>query len=120
MTVTAADHVLLTGAGFTHNFGAPLAEGIWSLILGHPAIKSTRLRDLLLNDLDYESAYHIVMSSADYVNDDREAMQQAVSAAYEYIDEIVKSWTPTGSIYDIWDSWRDSLEIGHGLDTSSL
>ena len=57
----AVEHILLTGAGFTCNFGAPLAAEVWSLILTHPPLAAApRVRELLLQDFDYESVYHTV------------------------------------------------------------
>jgi len=39
--MTENDRVLLTGAGFTKNFGGPLAREIWSLIFNNPRIQQT-------------------------------------------------------------------------------
>lgn len=104
-----AEHILLTGAGFTHNFGAPLAQGIWNLVLAHPALQSLqRVRTLLLEDLDYESVYQAVMCGNDYETLEKEAIQAAVSAAYEHIDEIVRNWLFRAdsphpvNIYGVW------------------
>ena len=77
-----AEHVLLTGAGFTHNFGTPLAQGMWSLILAHPAVQNlSRVRDLLLDDLDYESVYHSVVFGDDYATEEKDGISNAVAAA---------------------------------------
>ena len=55
--------VLLTGAGFTHNFGAPLASELWAAILNHEAVQNTpRVREAMLSDFDFESFYHRVIS----------------------------------------------------------
>jgi hypothetical protein len=91
----AKEHVLLTGAGFTKNFGAPLASELWSIILGHPALNGTPgVRRALLNDFDFESVYSAVMNGPSEPNE-KEALNTAVRDAYEYIDSIVRAYTFT-------------------------
>ncbi len=52
------DLILLTGAGFTHNFGGFLAREMWSKIFNNPIVQaSTEARKLLLDDFDFESIY---------------------------------------------------------------
>ena len=85
-------HILLTGAGFTKNFGAPLADEMWSLIFNHPDVRSTkRVQDLLRNNFDFEDAYHEVRSG-DYENKEHSAIHAAVLNAYENIDRTVLRW----------------------------
>jgi hypothetical protein len=84
--------VLLTGAGFTHNFGAPLASELWAKIVNHEAVQAApRVRQVVLSDLDFESGYHEIMSS-DYSSEEKAAMARAVDDAYGYVDQIVRSW----------------------------
>lgn len=91
-----ADRILLTGAGFTHNFGAPLAADVWSFVLGHPAIGGMpRVRELLLRNFDFESVYHAVLADSDYLANEKEAIRDAVSDAYESLDEGLRAWTFT-------------------------
>lgn len=91
-----ADHILLTGAGFTHNFGAPLAADVWSLVLGHPAIDGmSRVRERLLRNFDFESVYHTVLSTSDYLAEEKEAIRDAVSDAYKSLDDGLRSWNST-------------------------
>jgi hypothetical protein len=78
-------HILLTGAGFTHNFGAPLAKEVWNLILNNPSMRTCpRLREVLLGDLDFESVYHTVILSADYSPLEKRAMNDAVQSAFAF------------------------------------
>lgn len=87
------DRILLTGAGFTHNFGAPLAADVWSLVLGHPAIDGMpRVHELLLRNFDFESVYHTVLSAGDYLTNEKEAIRDAVSDAYKSLDEGLRAW----------------------------
>lgn len=91
-----ADRILLTGAGFTHNFGAPLAADVWSLVLGNPAVDGmSRVRKLLLRNFDFESVYHTVLSTSDYLAEEKEAIRDAVSDAYKSLDDGLKSWNST-------------------------
>lgn len=84
--------VLLTGAGFTHNFGAPLASELWAAILNHEAVQNTpRVREAVLSDFDFESVYHRVISG-DYTPEEKAALSRGVADAYEHVDRIVRSW----------------------------
>ena len=86
-------HILLTGAGFTYNFGAPLAKEVWNLILNCPSLRACpRLRETLLQNLDFESVYHTVILSADYSPLEKRAMNDAVQSAFAFLDEKIRTW----------------------------
>ena len=77
-------HILLTGAGFTHNFGTPLASGMWAEIFNQTKIQSSQeLRKRLLKDFDYESIYtKILNSNAKLITDkDKESIKSSVKKA---------------------------------------
>lgn len=65
MTTTISKTILLTGAGFSANFGGYLAEEMWSIIFNHPEVqKHSAVREFMLSPIgkyDYESIYHIVV-----------------------------------------------------------
>src|SRR5438477_8433084 len=92
-TVTR-DAILLTGAGFTKNFGGFLAEEMWAQILNHPRIvkASAKLRQLLITGFDFEAAYSDVVDSPEYSDLDRKAMAEAVETAYRRLDEAIRNW----------------------------
>ncbi len=91
VSINAREYVLLTGAGFTKNFGAPLAKDFWALIFNHPNIhRRPELRRLLQKQFDFEDAYHQVMSSSDFDAEDRRAITKVVWDAFDHIDSIVK------------------------------
>ena len=47
--------ILLTGAGFSRNFGLPLASDVWGLIFNNLEIQSTKkIRSDLLKEYNYE------------------------------------------------------------------
>jgi hypothetical protein len=101
MIIDCQDRILLTGAGFTKNFGAPLAKELWSIILNNPVLEAAKdVRSILLRDLNFESVYNTVMRGARLPIDEdgdwerqRGALRTAVSDAYEYIDAKVREFT---------------------------
>jgi len=86
------EKILLTGAGFTHNFGTPLAKGMWSLIFNHEQVQTNSIvKNLLLKDVDFESAYHSI-TEGNYEESEKRAISVAVADAYEKLDSIIKDW----------------------------
>lgn len=89
-----AKRILLTGAGFTHNLGTPLAKGMWAEIFNNRIIQSMpRIKSLMLDDFDYESVYYRVMEGR-FDPPEMSSMIQAISEAYEVIDIIIRSEPP--------------------------
>ena len=89
MAPEIAEPVLLTGAGFTHNFGGYLASTMWAHIFNSPAIQSRPgLAALLRQDLDYESAYREILYG-NYAAEEKTAFTQAVAAVYEQLDSVL-------------------------------
>jgi hypothetical protein len=86
-------YILFTGAGFTKNFGGLLAKEMWSKIFNNTDIQShSRLRELLLNDFDYESIYDRVINN-DFTGEEKKSINDAIFDAYHTIDRIVAGWT---------------------------
>jgi hypothetical protein len=97
------ERMLLTGAGFTKNFGGPLAKELWSVIFSNPILDSAPdVRETLRRDFDFESVYNDVMNGARLPadiaaseppwSDQQQALRIAVSEAYKYIDEKVRAF----------------------------
>jgi hypothetical protein len=85
-------HYLLTGAGFTHNFGAPLAAEMWALIMSYiDRQASPELHRLFLSNFDFEDIYSQLMNSEGY-EDQREPLRLAVDQAYQVVDSIVSAY----------------------------
>jgi hypothetical protein len=84
VTIEAADRILLTGAGFTHTFGTPLASEMWREVFNHRSVQEARrLRELMLHKesyFDFEWVYQIVMNN-DYSNEEKDAIEEAVMQA---------------------------------------
>jgi SIR2-like domain len=90
--VNVKECVLLTGAGFTRNFGAPLAADVWALLFSHPDVgRQPKVRNLLQNEFDFEHVYHEIMTG-NFDSHDRAAMSKAVGDAYDYIDSILQNY----------------------------
>jgi hypothetical protein len=95
--VSTSPNLIFTGAGFTHNIGAPLAQGMWALIFNHRKIQGTRsVRDLMISSFDYEDIYHRVLNEDTFSDSDRSALNEAISGAFEDLDGIVKSFNTGG------------------------
>lgn len=98
-----SDRILLTGAGFTANFGGCLADQMWTRIFSSPEIqKHECLTNLMRNNalgsketsgiLDFESIYSSVLRSNDFNDEEREGMLKAVSGAYESIEDSISQF----------------------------
>jgi len=84
--------VLLTGAGWSRNWGGQLASEVWSSLVGHQRIRANaRLRDLLLE----ESAFEVALGkthAAPFTSVDRAEIEQAVLDTFVAMDrEIARS-----------------------------
>lgn len=85
-----SNKTLLTGAGFTHNFGAPLADGMWNLIYNNIQ-ESERLKSLFIDDCDYESIYQKVITSDEYDKSEKKILIKATENAYDKLDSLWKN-----------------------------
>lgn len=101
MTIQSSKNILLTGAGFTKNFGGLLASEMWAEIFNHEKIQAQpRIKGLMLDDddFDYESIYYSIIdqpfSDEEFSDVEREAIKDAVKFAYEYIDSILREHIP--------------------------
>jgi hypothetical protein len=114
MKLDCQDRILLTGAGFTKNFGGPLAKELWSIIFSNRILdKAPDVRDILRRDFDFESVYNDVIRGANLLQFDaskgaptwesqQRALRTAVNEAYEYIDEKIRSFSfRTGAPYPV-------------------
>jgi hypothetical protein len=94
MNIQSSKHILLTGAGFTKYFGALLASEMWAAIFNHKKIQAQpKIKEIMMDDFDYESIYYSIMEGS-YTNYEKEAIDEAVKSAYEYIDSIIINYTP--------------------------
>lgn len=93
INVQSKNLILLTGAGFTKNFGGFLAEEMWAHIFNNPNIQqSPYLRTLLQANFDFESVYSEVIDNPRTSSEDKERMKRAVFEAYKQLDDAIKGW----------------------------
>lgn len=88
-----AQNILFSGAGFTKNFGGLLAKEMWSKIFNHSDVQSQpRLKELILDDFDYESIYHKIING-DFTDEEKSSINAVIYHAYQVLDEICRQWT---------------------------
>ena len=94
--INVAENILITGAGFTRDFGGFLAEEMWSQIYNHPRIRSCpKVARRMREDFNYESVYHNVLKGEgeEYKDSDQQAIEAAVFDAYLSLDEETRDHT---------------------------
>lgn len=103
MSKNIAQSMLLTGAGFTKDFGGFIGEGMWALIFNHQLIhKNKALKDLMLKEYNYESIYNKILDlSNNYTVDEKEAIKKAVFDAYEKLDVNILGFNKNHDKYDL-------------------
>lgn len=88
-----AQNILFSGAGFTKNFGGLLAKEMWSKIFNNSEVQAQpRLKELLLNDFDYESIYHSIING-NYTDEEKISINVAIYDAYQVLEDICREWT---------------------------
>lgn len=108
MNIKSSKNILLIGAGFTKNFGGLLAREMWAVIFNHEKIQAyPRIKQLMWDDskfFDYESIYDSIKENS-YTDDEKEAFNDAVKSAYEYIDsnliDIIKDHPHPNELYNV-------------------
>lgn len=108
MGSNSEDIILLTGAGFSKNFGGFLGAEMWVMVFNNPLIQAQeRIRSLLLRDFDFESVYSEVISNNDYTADEKEAIKEAIEQVYQRLNNVLESTARTHEV-DL-DKLRDFL-----------
>jgi len=80
---------ILTGAGWTHNWGGRLGAELWQDLIGHRAIQdNARLRELLLAELSFEAALGLVQAEP-FTPADRQTFEGALLDAFIAMDREV-------------------------------
>lgn len=116
LNIHSSEHIILTGAGFTKNFGGLLASEMWAIIFNHKKIQDQpKIKKLMMDDFDFESIYYRIMEGS-YSDDEKEAITDAVKLAYENIDAILRKYD-FGNPYPI--GLQNVLElVWHFAETS--
>lgn len=96
---------ILTGAGWTRNWGGRLAAEIWEDLIGHPAVQNAAaVRGLLLRERSFEAALAEVQGEG-FTAADRQAFEKALLDAFIAMDrEIARpNHHPWINIYKVQD-----------------
>jgi hypothetical protein len=92
MSSADSNYVLLTGAGFTANWGGFLNIELWAQIFNHKRTqrnKQTR-KYLLEYAPNWEFVLEIVQSNSSFTEEDKEDIWEAVNSAFDKMDSIYK------------------------------
>lgn len=86
------NEILLTGAGFTYDFGGFLAKQMWALIFNSPKIqKYPGIKKLMRDEFSYETVYHEVING-NFGEDEKNNLTDAIMSAYEKLDENILNY----------------------------
>lgn len=92
MEISSGRVFVLTGAGFSKNFGGFLGSEMWTQIFNNRRIQSDPdLRGILNDDYDYESVYSKTLDSK-LPEEKKQVMREVVLESYKRLDDILKGW----------------------------
>jgi SIR2-like domain len=114
MTKNFCETILLTGAGYTRNFGGFLADEMWAQIFNDPDVQnSPYIKNMMIDNFDYESIYQKIIRNSPTLwkkvkrwvartltsqNENPELeksiIRNAILTAYQKLDDIVREWGP--------------------------
>jgi hypothetical protein len=117
-------HTILTGAGWSHNWGARLAADVWQLLMDNPAIaQSERLRALLLEEDSFEAALAKAQNPP-FTSDDRETFERVLIDAFVSMDRaMMQAYDPSTwiNIYKVQELlFRFAGRRDQGVNTGYL
>ena len=79
--------ILLTGAGFSKNFGGYLAKEIWSKIFNDSKLgRHANIKEKLKSNFDFESVYAEVLGDESIPSEAKEDFQKIIIKAYVDMD----------------------------------
>src|ERR1700730_2224136 len=88
---------ILTGAGWTRNWGGRLAAEVWQDLMGHRTVQNNaRLRELLLEESSFEATLGKTQAEP-FTPADRQAFEQALLDAFVAMD-----WEIARPDHDPW------------------
>ncbi len=88
--IPASNTILLTGAGFTKNFGGFLASEMWAQIhnrLQHANYEE--LKEITKSEFDYEKIFEEVVKGEKYKKEPKETVNKSFLEAYKFMDQII-------------------------------
>ena len=88
--ITFSGVAVLTGAGFTKNFGGFDSREMRQCIQGHSAVKNTpRIKALLDQEENFETAYASVIDNTEFTPEEIGAFRIALESAYKVMEERI-------------------------------
>lgn len=97
--------LLLTGAGFTANFGGFLGSDVWFKIFNNPNLNQKIKKLFTESDgYDFETLYSTVINSSDYSSAEKDEFKQIVKGIYGDLHDVV-----TG--FDLGPSNPEGVEL---------
>ncbi|HUU49405.1 MAG TPA: SIR2 family protein [Nitrospinota bacterium] len=101
-------YILLTGAGFTYNYGGFLANRMWSEIHNRylklaENLEANKLKSAVKKTFNYEDLYEDVLRSSDFTKDEKELFFKAVLGAYDALDDVIREFRQQFFTSDILD-----------------
>lgn len=107
MPVNFKKTILLTGAGFTANFGGVLAREMWSKILNNKKIDDLpEAKKLLMENFDFEAVASEFLNKHTTTADQKVLFQKIISESYESMDRTIKHFCTHG-FNDYGVSWSN-------------
>jgi len=108
--------VLLTGAGFSHNFGGFLSKNMWAEIHNRyqrysAGLKEDGLRRLLKDKFNYEEIYEEVITSNQFTSDEKRFFVESVLGAYESLDGVIAGFYTREKNYKVNIELNDVLGL---------
>ncbi len=88
--IPASNTILLTGAGFTKNFGGFLAREMWAQIhnrLQHANYEE--LKEITKSEFDYEKIFEEVVKGKHYSDNQKDKVNESFLEAYKLMDQII-------------------------------
>ena len=86
----ASNTILLTGAGFTKNFGGFLAREMWAQI--HNRLQRSNegsLLQLIKDEFDYEKIFEELVKGTEYNDEQKDKVNKSFLEAYKFMDQII-------------------------------
>jgi len=113
--------ILLLGAGFSKNFGLPLAKEVWSLLFNEPCIQKEKIvRNLMLQNFDYESLFHSIKNGSNFVDQHRICFMEALGQVFKYFENITIQTLHDSKLVNIdLDKTREFIQLFSGKSGGS-
>jgi len=89
--------IILTGAGFSKNFGGYLARELWAKIFNNPRMQEISIiREKLRSNFDFESVYADVIGDSKLSSYEKEIFQGIIIESYVSMDNMLGQYCFNG------------------------